>query len=81
MLVSTRPTHSDAEEYMTNHSPNVWVQHVGCNVERQSKIYKQAKTLHYYMWNTLTLILLASDNSPNLGPTYHIFENVLNHSN
>ena len=36
----------------------------------------KSKTLHYYMWNTFTLILLANDNSPNLGPTYHILENL-----
>jgi hypothetical protein len=41
VLVSTRPTQSDAKEYKMNHTLNVWVQRVGCIEERQSKIYKE----------------------------------------
>ena len=32
VFVSTRPTQSDAKEYKMNHTLNVWVQRVGCNL-------------------------------------------------
>lgn len=34
------------------------------------------KTIHYYMWNSSTLILLARDVSPNLVHAYYILENM-----